>query len=66
MREVAAVLYGLILNHVAHLDLGEAHLKLEVHIYKDLWLSVSVVVKIPLVLPVLQVNGVTYISLASK
>jgi len=35
MREVAAVVYGLILNHVAHLDLGEAHLNLEVHIYKD-------------------------------
>ena len=36
MREVPAVLYGLIINHVAHLDLGEAHFNLEVHIYKDL------------------------------
>jgi hypothetical protein len=36
MREMAAVVYGLILNHVAHLDLGEAHLNLEVNIYKDL------------------------------
>ena len=33
MREVAVVVYGLILNHVAHLDLGEAHLNLEVHLY---------------------------------
>ena len=36
MREVPAVLYGMILNHVAHLYLGEAHLNLEVHINKDL------------------------------
>ena len=51
MREVPAVVYGLILNHVAHHDLGEAHLNLEVRICKDHLMSLSVVVERPLVLP---------------